>query len=78
MSQKDDARLSQNANKHLFFVCFICIKHYVVMSDVPLINQYYREASIPTNNAGLRIHICPIDCPISDNTGIYTATEKVI
>lgn len=56
MSQKDDARLSQNANKHLFFVCFmyrtLCT---VVMSDVPLINQYYREASIPTNSAG----ICP-------------------
>lgn len=58
MSQKDDARLSQNANKHLFLFV-LCIKHYVVMSDVPLINQYYREASIPTNNAGLRIHICP-------------------
>lgn len=63
---------------NICFLFVLCIEHYVVMSDVPLINQYYREASIPTNNAGLRIHICPIDCPINDNTGIYTATEKVI
>lgn len=63
---------------NIYFLSVLCIKHYVVMSDVPLINQYYRKASIPTINAGLRIHICPIDCPINDNTGIYTATEKVI
>lgn len=64
---------------NIYFLFVLCIKHYVVMSDVPLINQYYREASIPTNNAGL--HENPhmsIDCPINDNTGIYTATEKVI
>lgn len=60
---------------NIYFLFVLCIKHYVVMSDVPLINQYYREASIPTNNAG----ICPyVDCPINDNTDIYTATEKVI
>lgn len=63
---------------NIYFLFVLCIKHYVVMSDVPLINQYYREASIHTNNAGLENPHMSIDCPINDNTGIYTATEKVI
>lgn len=64
---------------NIYFLFVLCIEHYVVMSDVPLINQYYRDRGFhPYKQCRTENPHMTIDCPINDNTGIYTATEKVI